>query len=155
MIISFYVRIIWFFIFIGGVGYGYLLYTPYLEKWFYTPVYMAVDSSNYDVAKIPFPAITICSNNKIVERQLESVLLTKPWRGLTKQDPNFADSFKKALTAIVMARENPPMLDDLEKETVFVLNEFRDSLPEVLKRVSSLPKIQTHMQTAQKKLSTG
>ena len=97
---------------------------------------MAVDSSSYDVAQIPFPAITICSNNKIVERQLESVLLTQPWRGYTKKDPKFADNFKKALTAIVMARENPPMLDNLQEETISVLNEFRDSLPEVLKRVS-------------------
>ena len=129
-------RIIWFFIFIGGIGYGYLLYTPYLEKWFYSPVYMAVDSSIYDVAQIPYPAITICSNNKIVERQLESVLLTQPWRGHAKKDPEFADNFKKALTAIVMARENPPMLDDLDERTVSVLNEFQDSLPEVLKRVS-------------------
>ena len=97
---------------------------------------MAVDSSSYDVAQIPFPAITICSNNKIVERQLESVLLTQPWRGHTKRDPKFAESFKKALTAIVMARENPPMLENLDEETVSVLNEFRNSLPEVLKRVS-------------------
>ena len=129
-------RIIWFFIFIGGIGYGYLLYTPYLEKWFYSPVYMAIDSSIYDVAQISYPAITICSNNKIVERQLESVLLTQPWRGHAKKDPKFADNFKKALTAIVMARENPPMLDDLDEGTVSVLNEFQDSLPEVLKRVS-------------------
>ena len=129
-------RIIWFFIFIGGVGYGYLLYTPYLEKWFYTPVYMAVDSSNYDVSQIPFPAITICSNNKIVERQLESVLLTQPWKALAKRDPKFSHDFKKALTAIVMARENPPMLDNLDNRTVSVLNEYQDSLPEVLKRVS-------------------
>ena len=129
-------RIIWFFIFIGGVGYGYLLYTPYLEKWFYTPVYMAVDSSNYDVSQIPFPAITICSNNKIVERQLESVILTQPWKGLAKRDPKFSHDFKKALTAIVMARENPPMLDNLDNRTVSVLNEYQDSLPEVLKRVS-------------------
>ena len=129
-------RIIWFFIFIGGIGYGYLLYTPYLEKWFYSPVYMAVDSSVYDVAQIPYPAITICSNNKIVERQLESVLLTQPWRGHAKKDPEFADNLKKALTAIVMARENPPMLDDLDKGTVSILNEFPNSLPEVLKRVS-------------------
>ena len=129
-------RIIWFFIFIGGVGYGYLLYTPYLDKWFYSPVYMAVDSSIYDVAQIPYPAITICSNNKIVERQLESVLLTQPWRGHAKKDSKFADNFKKALTAIVMARENPPMLDDLDEGTVSVLNDFQDSLPEVLKRVS-------------------
>ena len=97
---------------------------------------MAVDSSSYDVAQIPFPAITICSNNKIVERQLESVLLTQPWRGQAKKDPKFAASFKKALTAIVMARENPPMLNNLDEETVTVLNEFQDSLPEVLKRVS-------------------
>ena len=129
-------RIIWFFIFIGAIGYGYLLYTPYLEKWFYSPVYMAIDSSIYDVAQISYPAITICSNNKIVERQLESVLLTQPWRGHAKKDPNFAESFKKALTAIVMARENPPMLDNLDYETVTVLNNYQDSLPEVLKKVS-------------------
>ena len=74
---------------------------------------MAVDSSIYDVAQIPFPAITICSNNKIVERQLESVLLTQPWKSLAKKDPEFTNDFKKALTAIVMARENPPMLDNM------------------------------------------
>ena len=97
---------------------------------------MAVDSSSYDVAQIPFPAITICSNNKIVERQLESVLLTQPWRGLTKRDPKFPDQFKKALTAIVMARENPPMLENLDVGTISVLNKYQDSLPDVLKRVS-------------------
>ena len=122
--------------FMLAVGYGYLLYTPFLEKWIYTPVYMAVDSSNFDVAQIPFPAITICSNNKIVERQLESILLTQPWKGLAKRDPGFSDHFKNALTAIVMARENPPMLDNLDVGTVTVLNKYQDTLPEVLKRVS-------------------
>ena len=97
---------------------------------------MAVDSSSYDVAQIPFPAITICSNNKIVERQFESVLLTQPWRGLAKRDPGFPKHFKKALTAIVMAQENPPMLNNLDEGTVTILNEYQDSLPEVLKRVS-------------------
>ena len=97
---------------------------------------MAVDSSSYDVAQIPFPAITICSNNKIVERQLESVLLTQPWRRLTKSDPKFADHFKKALTVIVMAQENPPMLNNLDDGTVSVLNEYQNSLPGVLKKVS-------------------
>ena len=118
------------------MGYGYLLYTPYLEKWFYSPVYMAVDSSSYDVSQIPFPAITICSNNKIVERQLESVLLTQPWRGLSKRDPKFSEHFRKALTAIVLARENPPILNNLDDGTISVLNEYQNSLPEVLKRVS-------------------
>ena len=97
---------------------------------------MAVDSSSYDVAQIPFPAITICSNNKIVERQLESVLLTQPWKGLSKRDPKFPNHFKKALTAIVMAQENPQMLNSLDEGTVTVLNEYQNTLPEVLKRVS-------------------
>ena len=97
---------------------------------------MAVDSSSYDVAQIPFPAITICSNNKIVDRQLESVLLTQPWKGLAKRDPKFSDVFKKALTAIVMARENPPMLDNMNDGTVSLLNKYQESLPQVLKKVS-------------------
>ena len=97
---------------------------------------MAVDSSIYDVAKIPFPAITICSNNKIVERQLESVLLTQPWKSLAKKDPEFTNNFKKALTAIVMARENPPMLDNMNDGTVSLLNKYQESLPQVLKKVS-------------------
>lgn len=121
--------------FMLAVGYGYLLYTPFLEKWIYTPVYMAVDSSIFDVAQIPFPAITICSNNKIVDRQLESVLLTQPWKGLAKKDPKFSYNFKQALTAIVMAREDPPMLNNLDDKTVAVLNKYQNSLPEVLKKV--------------------
>ena len=97
---------------------------------------MAIDSSSFDVAKIPFPAITICSNNKIVHRQMESVLLTQPWRGLAKKDSKFADNFQKALTAIVMAQENPSMLNNLDNGTVSILNTYQDSLPEVLKKVS-------------------
>ena len=132
-------RVLWFFIFIGAVFYGYLLYTPYLETWFYSPVYMAIDSSGYDVAQIPFPAITICSNNKIVDRQMESVLLTQPWRGLAKQDPDFPKNFRKALTAIVMARENPPMLNDLGIETINILNKYNNTLPDILKKVNLPP----------------
>ena len=108
---------------------------------------MAVDSSSYDVAQIPFPAITICSNNKIVERQFESVLLTQPWRGFAKKDSKFAESFKKALTAIVMARENPLMMKNLDEGTVTVLNEFQDSLPEVLKRVSVVFKLGKYIES--------
>ena len=132
-------RVIWFFIFIGGVGYGYLLYTPYLEKWFYTPVYMAVDSSNYDVSQIPFPAVTICSNNKIVNRQLESVLLTQPWKGYSKKMVNFAEDFKSALTALVIGEENPAMLSHLSQGAIDILNEHKDSLPEVMKKVGPKP----------------
>ena len=55
---------------------------------------------------------------------------------MTKRDPKFPNNFKKALTAIVMARENPPMLNNLDEGTVTVLNKYQDTLPEVLKKVS-------------------
>ena len=35
-----------------------------------------------------------------------------------------------------MAQENPLMLENLDEGTVSVLNEYQNSLPEVLKRVS-------------------
>ena len=73
---------------------------------------------------------------KIVERQLESVLLTQPWKSIAKKDPKFALDFRKALTSIVMAREDPPMLDNLDERTISVLNKYQEALPEVLRKVS-------------------
>ena len=49
---------------------------------------MAIDQTDFGVDKVPFPAITICSNNRIVYRQLESVLRTQPWKGLIKLNYN-------------------------------------------------------------------
>ena len=84
---------------------------------------------------MPFPAITICSNNKIVRRQLESVLLTQPWKGYNKSIHNFAEDFERALTALVIAEDNPQMLSKLSPGVVSILNEHKDILPEVMKKV--------------------
>ena len=73
---------LWFILFGFAVWYGYLLYTPFLDAWYYEPTVIATDQADFPVEKLPFPAITICSNNKIVYRQLESVLRTQPWKGL-------------------------------------------------------------------------
>ena len=85
---------------------------------------------------MPFPAITICSNNKIVRRQLESVLLTQPWKGYNKSIHNFAEDFERALTALVIAEDNPQMLSKLSSGAVSILNEHKDTLPEIMKKVN-------------------
>ena len=85
---------------------------------------------------MPFPAITICSNNKIVRRQLESVLLTQPWKGYNKSIHNFAEDFERALTALVIAEDNPQMLSKLNPGVVSILNEHKDTLPEIMKKVN-------------------
>ena len=85
---------------------------------------------------MPFPAITICSNNKIVRRQLESVLLTQPWKGYNKSIHNFAEDFERALTALVIAEDNPQMLSKLSPGAVSILNQHKDALPEIMKKVN-------------------
>ena len=121
--------------FIFGILYGWLLYSTVLETWYYRPTVNAIDQHDFPVEKIPFPAITICSNNKIVYRQLESVLRTQPWKGLNKSIANFEADFNSALTALIIARDDPQKLKDLTTGTINILNDYRKELPEVLKQV--------------------
>ena len=82
-------RVLWFIWFCFAIYYGYLLYTPFLDTWYNEPTLIAIDQTDFRVEKIPFPAITICSNNKIVYRQLQSVLRHKqPWKSLNKKNYN-------------------------------------------------------------------
>ena len=132
-----YCRVLWFILFAGGVGYGYLLYTPILHNWFYHPVVHDVEKTDFYVKELPFPAVTICSNNKIVKRQLESVLLTQPWKGYNKKIKNFDKDFESALTSLVLATENPKSLSHLSQGAIDIVNNHKDSLPNVMKKVQN------------------
>ena len=130
-----YCRFVWVILFCGGVFYGYLLYTPVLHDWFYHPAVHDVEKTDFFVKELPFPAITICSNNKIVKRQLESVLLTAPWKGYSKKIANFAQDFERALTSLVLAQEYPQSLLHLNQGTIDILNQHKDALPDVMTKV--------------------
>ena len=126
---------LWFILFSFAIFYGYLLYTPFLDTWYNEPTVIATDQADFPVEKLPFPAITICSNNKIVYRQLESVLRTQPWKGLNKSIPNFAEDFTRALTALVTAQDDPQKLKELNNGTKSILNNYQEELPNILKQV--------------------
>ena len=85
-------RILWFILFCFACYYGYLLYTPFLDAWYNEPTVIATDQADFPVEKLPFPAITICSNNKIVYRQLESVFKKQPWKGLINRNYNITQA---------------------------------------------------------------
>ena len=86
-------RLLWLILFCFACYYGYLHYTPFLYTWYNEPTVIATDQADFPVEKLPFPAITICSNNKIVYRQLESVLREKqPWKGLMKRNYNITQA---------------------------------------------------------------
>ena len=81
---------------------------------------------------IPFPAVTICSNNKIVESQVDKILLSQPWRSLSEVNSNFSNDFKNALSALV-AQEK---LENLNNGSKNIINDYKANLINVLSKVS-------------------
>ena len=125
----------WLFIFCLALYYGYILYTPFLDTWNNEPTVIATDEADFPIEKLPFPAVTICSNNKIVYRQLESVLRTQPWKGLNKSILNFEEDFISALTALVTSQDDPQRLKELTKGAKSILNDYQNELPKILRQV--------------------
>ena len=129
-------RVLWFILFSFTCFYGYLLYTPFLDTWYNEPTVIGIDRADFAIEKVPFPAITICSNNKVVYRQLESVLRTQPWKGFNKSILNFEEDFISALTALVTAQDDPQRLHELTKGAKRILNDHEKELPIVLRQVN-------------------
>ena len=95
---------------------------------------MEVFSADYKVKNNFFPTITFCSNNKVVKRQLKSVLLTKQWKGLSEKDDNFAENFEKALTAVAFT--DLRTLQNLNNGTITIINEYHSHFPQLLHKAS-------------------
>ena len=70
-----------------------------------------------------------------MKRQLESVLLTQPWKGYNKKIDNFDKDFESALTALVLANEYPQSLSHLNQGAIDIINQHKDILPDVMKKV--------------------
>ena len=66
----------------------YIFISPIYTKWRESPTIVSPESTNYPIWNIYFPAITICSNAKVVEKQLKSVLKKEPWINLTASSYN-------------------------------------------------------------------
>ena len=46
------------------------------QKWVESPVYMSVETTSHHVSNIPFPAVSICSVNKIQVRYMLRLIYT-------------------------------------------------------------------------------
>ena len=76
---------------------GFLVY-PIYSKWQNTPTITSVEETNYPIWNIYFPAVTVCSNNKVVESQIGSLLKLQPWKNISKEDKTFKENFRAAIT---------------------------------------------------------
>ena len=58
-------RFFWMVFITGGFVLAGIVFTPLYNKWMYTPIIRSIETTNYPIEKIDFPAVTICSNNKV------------------------------------------------------------------------------------------
>ena len=74
VIIRFVFRFLWIILVICMIILSVLIIAPIYEKYKTSPTVTTVSETNYPVWGINFPAVTICSNNKIIETQLNKIL---------------------------------------------------------------------------------
>ncbi len=71
-------RLLWLFLCVGGVILCYSGMWPIYVKWQSNPTITSIATTNYPIWKINFPAVTVCSNNKVVKRKLKAAVGKKP-----------------------------------------------------------------------------
>ena len=59
-------RVFWIAFIIAGIVFAGFVFTPLYNKWMYTPIIRSIETTNYPIENIDFPAVTICSNNKVL-----------------------------------------------------------------------------------------
>ena len=74
LILKYICRFLWIILVIGMIILSVLIIAPIYEKYRTSPTVTTVSETNYPVWDINFPAVTICSNNKIIETQLNKIL---------------------------------------------------------------------------------
>ena len=67
-------RLLWFFLCIGSAIFGCYLCYPIAMKWINFPTITTILQTNFPVSEIPFPAVTICPNNKVFKDKLLEVI---------------------------------------------------------------------------------
>ena len=67
-------RVLWIFLCIGSFALMLYLMWPIYVKYRDFPTVTTVIETNYPVYKVDFPAVTICSNNKVIETSLDRLL---------------------------------------------------------------------------------
>jgi amiloride-sensitive sodium channel len=113
---------------------------PVYTKWQTVPTITSVATTNYPIWSIYFPAVTICSNNKIIASQFKAILKRQPWKNLSidSGDPEkFSKDLKTAVRTVALYNDDPDILgdDELTIGAKTILNEYKGKLPGLMQSV--------------------
>ena len=93
---------------------------PLYVKWVKSPTVTTIEETNFPIWNINFPAVTICSNNKVVKQQFELVLKTAPWNASAEK---WSDSPNKNDINYTKSNFENGVQDILRKFAFFVENQ--------------------------------
>ena len=71
-------RLLWVASCIGSVVFCLMIIVPIVQKFDKDPTIISIEDTNYPVWKVNFPAVTICSNNKVVSNNFVKALKRPP-----------------------------------------------------------------------------
>ena len=70
MMLYFYSRLLWCILCISSIVSFCFLSYPVLMKWINFPTITTILQTNFPISEITFPAVTICSNNKVFSKKV-------------------------------------------------------------------------------------
>ena len=69
-----------------AIWFQFVLLSPLVEKFLKTKTITSVQTTNYPISEIDFPAISVCSNTRVSSSRYEAVIKNSklPWKNLTE-----------------------------------------------------------------------
>ena len=130
-------KLVWTTFFTSFLLYGIITHNLNLRKDFVGKKY---NISKTESTKLP--AITLCSNSKLSERNVDKVLEIEKWKQYATSDASFRNDFHAALRALIMFDTKPHYVNNLTSGVIKILDDHKDELPEIIKQVKSYSQIE-------------
>ncbi|XP_023328627.1 pickpocket protein 28 isoform X2 [Eurytemora carolleeae] len=73
-------RVLWIIWFILATAFLIFLFKPIIDKYSNTPTITTVDTTNYPIANIDFPGVTVCSNIRVSANNYKKASKKDPWK---------------------------------------------------------------------------
>ena len=95
-------RIIWAIVVtVGFTTTAQMIYPMYM-KWQDSPTITFPKTTNYPIGEIDFPAVTICSNDKVMNWRLRLAMNNQPWLNLSNDQPYLFEYLRQAIGKIIV-----------------------------------------------------
>ena len=135
-------RVFWFCNIVAGLVLMFIFINPIYTKWSTNPTIVSPESTNYAIWNIYFPAVTICSNNKVLDGQLQRIVKKAPWVNMTANStaiPNFnkLKGLKNAISNTILYEVEPHRLrsGNLNSSDEYLLNNHKSQIPKAMQQV--------------------